>query len=82
MYVTKEKNRYSECFKKVLYAGPKSPRNILTNLSPNPSRSKKPRPTYNSGPAKPCKGRKTHSRLSCVLSNTHTFALTQMRRCV
>jgi len=30
------------CYKKVLYAGPKSARNILTNLSP------KPDPTYNS----------------------------------
>jgi len=37
MYVTKEKNRYSECYKKVLYASPKSARNILTNLSPNPA---------------------------------------------
>jgi len=33
MYFTKEKNRYSECYKKVLYAGPKSARNILTNLN-------------------------------------------------
>jgi len=38
MYVTKEKNRYSECYKKVLYAGLKSARNILTNLSPSPAR--------------------------------------------
>jgi len=38
MYATKEKNRYSECYKEVLYAGPKSARNILTNLSPNPAR--------------------------------------------
>jgi len=36
--VTKEKIFYSECYKNVLYAGPKSARNILTNLSPNPAR--------------------------------------------
>jgi len=34
----KAKNRYSEWYKKVLYTGPKSARNILTNLSPNPTR--------------------------------------------
>jgi len=35
-------------------------------------------------PGKPCKAPKTHSRLplSCVLSNMHTFTLTQMRKCV
>jgi len=33
-------------------------------------------------PGQTTKERKTHSRPSCVLSNTHTFALTQMRRCV
>jgi len=32
-------------------------------------------------PGKICK-RKTYSRLSSVLSNTHTLASTQMRRCV
>jgi len=31
-----------------VYAGPKSARNILTNLSPNPARPEKPGPTYNS----------------------------------
>ena len=31
MYVMKEKNRYSECYDKVLYAGPNSARNIFTN---------------------------------------------------
>jgi len=36
----KEKNRFSECYKKVLYAGPKSARNILTNLSRNPARAR------------------------------------------
>jgi len=40
MYVAKEKNRCSECKKKVLYAGPKSARNILTDLSPNPARAR------------------------------------------
>jgi len=34
MYFTEEKNCYSECYKKVLYASPKSARKILTNLSP------------------------------------------------
>jgi len=33
-------------------------------------------------PGQTIQERKTHSRLSCVLSNTHTFALTQMPRCV
>ena len=33
----KKKNPYSLCHKKVLYAGPKSSRNILTNLSPSPA---------------------------------------------
>jgi len=32
-----KKNRYSECYK-VLYAGPKSARTFLTNLSPNLAR--------------------------------------------
>jgi len=32
------KNRYSECYQ-VLYPGPKSARNILTNLSPNPTQA-------------------------------------------
>jgi len=40
--------------KKVLYAGPKSTRNILAKLSPNPAqnpaRPGKPAPTYNSTP--------------------------------
>jgi len=40
-------NNVRRC-KKILYAGPKSARNISTNLSPNPGRSEKPRPTYNS----------------------------------
>jgi len=44
----RKKNRYSECYNKVLYAGPKSTRNILTNLSLNPARPEKPGPTYNS----------------------------------
>jgi len=39
MYPTKEKNCYSECYKNVLYAGPKSAENISTNLSPNPARN-------------------------------------------
>ena len=39
IYVTKEKNYYSECYKKVLHAGPKSTRNSLTNLSPNQARN-------------------------------------------
>jgi len=36
------------------------------------------------GPGKQCKERKTHNGLplSCVLSNMHTFALTQMRKFV
>jgi len=42
MYIMKEKNRYSECYKRVLYAAPKSARNILTNLSPNPTRTARP----------------------------------------
>ena len=33
----------------MLYAGPKSARKILTNLSPNPARHEKPGQTYNSG---------------------------------
>jgi len=49
MYITKEKNRYSEIYKKVLFPGPKSARNVLINLSPNPARPEKPGPTYNSG---------------------------------
>jgi len=35
--VTKETNRYSECYEKVLYAGLKMPRNILTPR-PDPKR--------------------------------------------
>jgi len=46
MDLTSEKKRYSECYKKVLYAGPKSFPNILANLNPNPTR--KNSPTYNS----------------------------------
>ena len=50
MYVTeRKKNRYCECCKKVLYAGPKLARNILTSLKPEPARREKPGPTYNSG---------------------------------
>jgi len=37
-YITKEKNRYSECYKKVLYAGPK----YFDKPKPEPG------PTYNS----------------------------------
>jgi len=48
MHFKKEKNRYFEWYKKLVYAGAKSARNILTNLSPNPARSEKPGPTYNS----------------------------------
>ena len=50
MHFTKEKNHCSECCKKVLYAGPKSTRKFLTN-SLNPTRPKKPGPTYNSAAA-------------------------------
>ena len=50
--VTKDKNRYSESYYNVLYAGPKSARNILTTLSPNPAqnrtRPEEPNPTYKS----------------------------------
>jgi len=48
MYFNKEKNRYFEWYKKLLcihYARPKSARNILTNLSPNPARPENPVPT-------------------------------------
>jgi len=45
--VKKEKNPYPECYKKVLYAAPKSARNILTNLSPNPARLTTLGPTKN-----------------------------------
>jgi len=38
----------SNGIKKLVYAGPKSARNILTNLSPNPDRPEKPGSTYNS----------------------------------
>jgi len=38
MYFKKEKNRYFEWYKILLYAGPKWARNILTNLRPNPAR--------------------------------------------
>jgi len=45
----KKKNRCSECYTNVLCADPKSARNILINLSPNPARAgPKPDPTYNS----------------------------------
>jgi len=60
MYVAKEKNRCSECKKKVLYAGPKSARNILTDLSPNPARARTETspdlksPAYNSTPKVSC----------------------------
>jgi len=33
----------------MLFAGPKSARNILTNLSLKPAQTKTPSPTYNSG---------------------------------
>jgi len=46
MYIRKEKNPYSECYQTVLYPGPKSAQNILTNLTPNPARPEKPSPTY------------------------------------
>ena len=45
MFLTKVKDRYLKCSKNVLYAGPKSARNILKNLSPNPARPEKPGPT-------------------------------------
>jgi len=48
MCIAKEKNRYSECYTKVLYAGPKSARNILTDFRPNSARPEKPGPNYNS----------------------------------
>jgi len=40
--------------------------------------------SYQRCQGKSCKELKTHIRLrlSCVLSNMHTFALTQIRRCV
>jgi len=34
----KKKNRYFEWYNKLVYAGPKSARNIWTNLSSNPAR--------------------------------------------
>jgi len=40
LYFKKEKNRFFEWYKKLVYAGPKSARNILTNLSPNPDRNR------------------------------------------
>jgi len=49
MHFKKEKNRCFEWYTKLVYAGAKSARNILTNLSPNPARPEKPGPTYNSG---------------------------------
>ena len=50
MYFKKEKNRYFEWHNKLWYAGAKSARNILINLSPNrPDRN--PGPTYNSVPS-------------------------------
>jgi len=42
MYFRKEKNRYTECYKKVLYAGPK----YFDKLKPE--HDQKPSPTYNS----------------------------------
>jgi len=39
MYFKKENNRCFEWYKKLVYAAPKSTRNILTNLSPNPART-------------------------------------------
>jgi len=48
----KKKSRLSASYKKVLYGSPKSARNILTNLSPNPARPEKPGQTCNS--AKQC----------------------------
>jgi len=38
----KKKNRYFEWYNKLVYAGPKSARNILTNLSPNQTRPENP----------------------------------------
>jgi len=38
MHFKTEKDRYFEWYKKLAYAGPKSSRNIFTNLSPNPAR--------------------------------------------
>ena len=70
MYVTKWKKRYSECNKKVLYAGPKLARNVLINLSLNLTRTKKPGPTYNSSPR-------------CVQRRLSNFALhTPERKCL
>jgi len=48
------KNSYSECYKIILCLGPKSARNILSNLSPNPARPEKPGSTYNSGLVASC----------------------------
>jgi len=44
MYVAKEKNRFSECYKKVLYAGPKR----FDKLKPKPTL--KPSPPQKSRP--------------------------------
>jgi len=49
IYVTKEKNRYSECYKKVLYVGPK----YFDKSKPEPG------PTYDSAPCQ-----KFHSKTS------------------
>jgi len=54
MYIKKEKNHYFECYKKLVCAGPKSARNILTDLSQNPSRNPpEPGPTRKSRPDLP-----------------------------
>ena len=50
IYIKKENILTPNATKYVLYAGPKSHRNILTNLSPSPARSEKPGLTYNSAP--------------------------------
>ena len=42
VHFKKEKNRYFQWYKKLVYAGPKSARNIFTNFKPE-----KPGPTYN-----------------------------------
>ena len=42
IFARKEKRGYSECCKKVLGSGPKSARNILTNVNPKPALPEKP----------------------------------------
>jgi len=44
MYLAKEKGRYSECYKKFLYAGPKH----FDKLKPETGPTEKTDPTYNS----------------------------------